>query len=308
MQFIIPTIFEDVTTSARTAPAALRQQVLPLAELTYLQGPWGSLLSQSVTRKEYTLWLHDWQVKERGMAFQWFKKNDVYALHLVLGLPLRGSFTIEANQCALVHLRGGIRNQWLLQQGHTQVIQLDAGPAFLPSLLLFEAKPVYLSRRMQLLVQRLANIAPGQVAPDMFMDGIVAELLQEYVLQCKEQADAVVTGGALFHFSQKDLGNIRKAKAFIDASVSKRPSLKELALIAGTNTDMLKKGFKHVYGQTVHRYWLQLSLAYAKELVLTTREPIKSVAAACGFDNYPHFVQQFKKHWGTTPRKLRDTT
>lgn len=302
MQIILPTIWEDATRVEKNIPASLQHILWPGTEHVLYIGPWGHLLTQTISRKDYTLSIYHADIKEASFPVHVRGSRDEYHLMIVCEGNLHGSYRIEGLQGRLVHYRGLVRVQWEFQKGAATLLQVRT-----PKPPVEAAGTVYLSRLASQQLHELPDILHTQVAPELYIDGLVALLLKEYAMSAKQSEDNHYLQNPPFHFLAADLAKVYKAKAILDASFATRPTLLELARQAGTNTDLLKKGFKHRYGQTIHQYWLEISLQYAKELILTTNKTVKEVAAAAGFVDYPHFIQRFKKKWGSTPAQLRKT-
>lgn len=307
MRVFVPTIWEEATTHDHTTPKGLEYLSLAGAEAQFLKGPWGIAFSQLIQRTNYMCWLHYFSIIENNTTLFASAAKESLALLMVRQGRLSGSFMLNSYQSTLLWIKGQIRSQWVLPKGETIIAEFDFNPSFEKGVMPSAGKTAYLSRNAQVLLQTMPGNLSAQSAPGLYLDGIAASLLHEHIIQVLQQDDAALLANPPFHFLQKDLNNIRRVKARIDASIDKRWSVKELASFAGTNRDIVNRGFKYVYGQTVHQYWLAISLSYAKELVIGSTESIKNIAAACGFDQYSHFIQQFKKHWGLTPGEMRKT-
>ena len=65
--------------------------------------------------------------------------------------------------------------------------------------------------------------------------------------------------------------------------------------------------FKKYMGQSITEYFLQQRLNYAKYLLLSTTDPISSIATTTGFNNTSFFYRSFKKQFNVTPSELRKT-
>ncbi len=83
-------------------------------------------------------------------------------------------------------------------------------------------------------------------------------------------------------------------------------SQKELAVKAGISTRQLERLFSKYMGLTPTRYYLNLRLNRAKQLLDQTNMSILSVALACGFISASHFSKCFKEYYGRTAREDRN--
>ena len=83
-------------------------------------------------------------------------------------------------------------------------------------------------------------------------------------------------------------------------------SQKELAFKAGISTRQLERLFSKYMGLTPTRYYLNLRLNRAKQLLDQTNMSILSIALACGFISASHFSKCFKEYYGRTAREDRN--
>lgn len=63
--------------------------------------------------------------------------------------------------------------------------------------------------------------------------------------------------------------------------------------------------FHATHGLPPRAFLREARLAEARRLLRETREPVKSIATACGFGDAAHFCRQFKRTVGQTPRSWR---
>ena len=67
----------------------------------------------------------------------------------------------------------------------------------------------------------------------------------------------------------------------------------------------LGRKLKAITGMTLTELVLDIRIARAKELLLTTDLQIADIAMQCGIDNPPYFSQIFRKATGLTPQQFR---
>ena len=79
----------------------------------------------------------------------------------------------------------------------------------------------------------------------------------------------------------------------------------ELAQRASLSTRQLERLFRKYLGATPTRYYLNLRLQRARQLLLQTTLSILSVALACGFVSASHFSKCYRECFGKTPRTER---
>ena len=89
------------------------------------------------------------------------------------------------------------------------------------------------------------------------------------------------------------------------ADPSKNHSLANLANIAGVSPTCLNQKFKGLIGLTPGEYVQKIRMDTARNLLLTTRLPVKCIAAAVGFASRSHFSREFTKLVGQDPTRFR---
>jgi len=65
--------------------------------------------------------------------------------------------------------------------------------------------------------------------------------------------------------------------------------------------------FKSAFGVPPHTYVLRRRIEVAQGLMLTTCEPLSSIALACGMSDQSHFTKTFYRIVGETPNSWRRT-
>lgn len=111
---------------------------------------------------------------------------------------------------------------------------------------------------------------------------------------------------ALITLKKVDIDKMYQVRDFLHCNYEKSCPLSDLALYVGTNECTLKRGFKEVFGCTVHNYLSNLRMMHAKHELLTTERTITEIAEEIGYKNATHFTAAFKKKYGMLPSKLRN--
>ena len=94
---------------------------------------------------------------------------------------------------------------------------------------------------------------------------------------------------------------VREMEAAIEEPVS--PAL--LAERAGLSTRQLERLFRRYLNRSPKRYYMELRLGRARNLLTQTDLAIIEVALACGFASPSHFSKCYRAHYGTTPYRER---
>jgi transcriptional regulator GlxA family with amidase domain len=63
--------------------------------------------------------------------------------------------------------------------------------------------------------------------------------------------------------------------------------------------------FKESIGVSPHKYYMNIRIKNAKELLEQTDLQINVIAKNCGYEDALYFAQAFKKHVGATPSEYR---
>jgi AraC family transcriptional regulator, transcriptional activator of the genes for pyochelin and ferripyochelin receptors len=109
------------------------------------------------------------------------------------------------------------------------------------------------------------------------------------------------------NLSASDWDAVYKAKLIIETKYIDRILVADLASQVNTYERKLEKGFRHLFGMTVHQYILQKRIDVAMDYLRADRYNIKETAYACGFNDISVFNRAFKKITGESPSEWRRT-
>jgi transcriptional regulator GlxA family with amidase domain len=96
---------------------------------------------------------------------------------------------------------------------------------------------------------------------------------------------------------------IQIMEANIEEPIS--PSL--LAERVGMSTRQLERLFRRYLNRSPKRYYMELRLQKARNLLMQTDMTVINVALACGFASPSHFSKCYRAHYDTTPYRERGT-
>ncbi|HWX34833.1 MAG TPA: AraC family transcriptional regulator [Steroidobacteraceae bacterium] len=99
----------------------------------------------------------------------------------------------------------------------------------------------------------------------------------------------------------------RRLIAHVDANFARRIRVAELAELLGLSTSHFSRAFKRAFGVSPHTYVLRRRIEVAQGLMLTTCEPLSSIALSCGMCDQSHFTHSFYRIVGETPDSWRRT-
>ena len=81
-----------------------------------------------------------------------------------------------------------------------------------------------------------------------------------------------------------------------------------LAREVGMSTRQLERLFRRYVQRSPKRYYMELRLQKARNLLMQTGMSVIEVALACGFASPSHFSKCYRAHYGSTPYRERGTT
>ena len=96
-----------------------------------------------------------------------------------------------------------------------------------------------------------------------------------------------------------------EAVSLMEANIEEPMSPDELARHIGLSRRQLERLFQKYLNCVPTRYYLELRLRRARQLLLQTSMSIVDVAFACGFVSAPHFSKCYRDHFGIPPRDER---
>jgi AraC family transcriptional regulator, L-arginine-responsive activator len=98
---------------------------------------------------------------------------------------------------------------------------------------------------------------------------------------------------------------LTEAVTLMEANIEEPLSTDEIAQLAGISRRQLERLFKQYLGSLPSRYYLELRLQRARQLLRDTNYSIVQVGLMCGFSSGSHFSTAFGTLFGNTPREER---
>ena len=99
---------------------------------------------------------------------------------------------------------------------------------------------------------------------------------------------------------------LRQVLELINRRYSEPLRLVDLADAAGWSVPHLHDRFREQLGLSPHQALVRRRIQVARELLASTNDPIKGVAARCGFPNSAAFCVQFRKTTQSSPKEYRE--
>jgi transcriptional regulator GlxA family with amidase domain len=98
---------------------------------------------------------------------------------------------------------------------------------------------------------------------------------------------------------------LSEAVTLMEANIEEPLSTDDIANLVGLSRRQLERLFKQYLGSLPSRYYLELRLQRARQLLLETNHSIVQVGLMCGFSSGSHFSTAFGTLFGNTPREER---
>lgn len=102
-----------------------------------------------------------------------------------------------------------------------------------------------------------------------------------------------------------DQPKLTEAVELMEANLEELLNLDDLASLVGVSRRQLERLFKKYLGCVPRRYYLDLRLKKARQLLLQTAGSISEIAIACGFVSASHFSKSYREMFGLSPREER---
>lgn len=97
--------------------------------------------------------------------------------------------------------------------------------------------------------------------------------------------------------------NVVLAKNFLISDWKNPPSIQQLSKFMGICPTKAKILFKQVYGYPPHKYFKKKKMEMAYQLIQETNYDITEIGSQLGYRSRSHFSADFKKYYGTPPKK-----
>lgn len=96
---------------------------------------------------------------------------------------------------------------------------------------------------------------------------------------------------------------LQKVRRHIIEHLDEAPDPDTLAVLYELPRNILKEGYRFVYGKTLHQYHTDHKLESAMQMLNQGELLVKEVAFKIGYQNPSHFIAAFKKKYGYTPKQ-----
>lgn len=152
---------------------------------------------------------------------------------------------------------------------------------------------------MSVVLNQMVQLSVHESMHNLYLRAKVFELMSFYFNRSKEMDMEQCP----FLVDDKNIKKIRLAKEIIISRMIEPPSLTGLASEVEISLKKLKEGFKQVYGASVFVFLLDYKMQVSKTLLSSGNYNVNEVALKVGYSTATHFINAFKKKFGTTPKK-----
>lgn len=136
----------------------------------------------------------------------------------------------------------------------------------------------------------------------LYLKSLLLEILARLTRDYQTLRSVQASGRSL----KANYHTVIKVKNYILDHISNRFALLELARVGDLSPNFLCKIFKEIMGVNLFDYINTQKINLAKRLLIETRQTVKEIYMACGFDNESYFYRLFKKIVGKSPLDFRE--
>ena len=98
---------------------------------------------------------------------------------------------------------------------------------------------------------------------------------------------------------------LKNSAKYIESHYNEKLRIDDLSHACNLSTFYYIRAFKRIYDFTPHGYIINIRVAIAKKLLLTTNLTIEEISTTIGFATSSNFIKLFKNNFGYTPNKFR---
>jgi AraC-like DNA-binding protein len=137
----------------------------------------------------------------------------------------------------------------------------------------------------------------GKVAAQQQLAGIVMHILGKSL---------AISRNRLFNIDNSG-EKIEQAKIIMDENLYQECDSEEIAMRLNISYSWFRKAFKEYTGYAPAKYFQELKLNKAKQLLMESSLPVKEIAYKLGYNATEHFSTLFKKRTGMPPCEYRNS-
>jgi len=171
--------------------------------------------------------------------------------------------------------------------------------------ILKQKKLILIDRRTKKLLREFNNIIHSHYSSDQLIIAM-SQLLLNTFSTYRGIWDQTLSNDATKLSTKIEVSRrLFRVKDYIYSNYQKDIDLEDLGNISFMNQYYLIRKFRNFFGVTPYQMLLNRRIEVAREQILTSDDPISSIAASSGFNNLPNFYSSFKNKYHITPTNLR---
>ena len=105
--------------------------------------------------------------------------------------------------------------------------------------------------------------------------------------------------------SGKNRRQRRAITDFMERYYSHKLKIEDYALLTGRSVSTFVRDFKRIYNTTPNRWIVEHKIGIAHQLLLSENYSVTHAAAEVGYENISHFISEYKRRFGVTPKKAK---
>ncbi|MBT2294690.1 GlxA family transcriptional regulator [Pseudomonas fluorescens] len=129
----------------------------------------------------------------------------------------------------------------------------------------------------------------------------------EEILRCDESGDASDLPPVFVETDPTLPESLKLALELMWQNIEEPLTIDELAACVKISKRQLERRFCSFLGATPTRYYLELRLTRARQLIQQTNRSVTEIAVATGFVSSPHFQRRFRDFFGVPPGSYRSS-
>jgi len=168
------------------------------------------------------------------------------------------------------------------------------------------------SQETYVIDKNLMTSAGGLASTDMMLRMVendhgkrVATVVAAVCNHTRSTAEPCIQKSGLVALNVAKNTRISKAIEVMEQTIEDPISTKQIAKISGTSVRQLERQFKEHLGRSPAKFYIDIRLDRARELLGISEMRVSEVAAATGFGTTSLLAQRFKSRFGVSPREFR---
>lgn len=159
---------------------------------------------------------------------------------------------------------------------------------------------LHANQQIRRYIDSLDHVYKGDGGTGALLELKLLELLHLIAIQDKSMrfiAELAVNG--------KSVRQRRVITDFMERYYSHKLKIEDYALLTGRSVSTFVRDFKRVYNTTPNRWIVEHKIGIAHKLLLSENYSVTHAASEVGYENISHFITEYKRRFGVTPKKAK---